>query len=168
MNSIAIVIFVCIMTGLLGCVEQKPKEEKPSVPPAQPTQEPEQTPPPEPTTEPEPKKPAAEPKTKPSTEKNVTVVGEVIDIVSYAASGVRTGTPGATEIMKLSAQGGNPLGILENGSGEVFIVTMKQAHTSAQSALMPFIGMAVFAKGDVYRKGGQRLLVMTAVGKGRE
>jgi len=95
----------------------------------------------------------------------VTVIGEVVDLVSYATSGVTAKTSEGKEIMMASIQGGNPLGILERGSGDVYVVTMKQASTSANATLQQYIGMDIAAKGDVYRKGGQQLLVLSVIGK---
>jgi len=111
----------------------------------------------------EPSKPAA--KAKPSKEKGATVIGEVVDLVSYATSGVTAKTAEGKEIMMASIQGGNPLGILERGTGDVYVVTMKQASTSANATLQQYIGMNIAAKGDIYRKGGQQLLVMSVIGK---
>jgi outer membrane biosynthesis protein TonB len=155
---------------LIGCGGEAEKETpKPATtPPAEtPIPAPEPTQPAvEPTPEPTPAAtPAAAPTAKPAIEKGVTIVGEVIDLVSYATSGILGSTPAGKEIITASAQGGNPLGILEKSTGEVYIVTMRQANTSANAALLPFVGMPIAAKGDVYRKGGQRLLVMNTVGK---
>jgi len=102
---------------------------------------------------------------RPSVERNVTIIGDIVDIVGYATSGVVPNSPAGREITEASAKGGNPLGILEQSTGQVYIVTMKQANTSANGALLPFIGTKVAAKGDVYRKGQQRLLILTVVGK---
>ncbi len=98
-------------------------------------------------------------------QKKATVIGEVIDIVSYMASGTKANTPSGKEIVESSAKGGNPLGILEAKTGKVYIVTMKQPNTSANAALLPFVGMRVAAVGQVYRKGGCQLLIMSVVGK---
>lgn len=102
---------------------------------------------------------------KPAVEKNSTVIGEVIDLVSYATSGVRSTSPSGKEIIEGNARGGNPIGILEKGTGDIYILTMKQANTSAIGAVLPFVGMNIAVKGDIYRKGGQQLLVMTTIGK---
>jgi hypothetical protein len=116
-----------------------------------------------PAKEPPPQKPA--PVSKPSVQKNMTVTGEVVDIVHYAASGTRADTPEGREVIESGAKRGNPLGILETGTGDVYLVTMKQASTPANPTLLPFLGMKVTAKGDVYRKGGQQLMVLSVVGK---
>ncbi|MFN0159474.1 MAG: hypothetical protein ACKVRP_15540 [Bacteroidota bacterium] len=164
--------FLLGMAGVMmlagGCTEQKPKEEKPSDAVVEQKKE-------EPALvdssalmkEREAKEAEDSKKTvaKPSVEKNATIVGEVIDVVSYATSGVQGNSPTGKEIIETGARGGNPLGVLEKGTGEVYIVTMKQANTPANTALLPFVGMNIAVKGDIYRKGGQQLLVMTTVGK---
>lgn len=109
--------------------------------------------------------PQEKPTSTPAVRKGVTIVGEVIDIVSYTTSGTRGNTADGKEIIQSSAQGGNPLGILETATGNVYIVSLRQGVTSSNDALLPWVGMQVAAKGDVYRKGDQRLLVMTVVGK---
>jgi len=164
MVLVALLLFV-------GCGEQQPREpQKPTTgkqekPP--PPAEEESVAPPEvsesPAKEGPEQKPA--PVSKPSTQKNVTVTGEVIDIVHYAASGARADTPSGREVIESGATRGNPLGILELSTGDVYLVTMKQANTSASATLLPFIGMKITAKGDVYRKGGQQLMVLSVVGK---
>jgi len=97
--------------------------------------------------------------------KNATIIGEVIDLVSYMTSGAKADSPEGLEILKASAAGGNPLGILEAKTGKIYLVTMKQASTSAKETLLQYVGMRVAAKGDVYKKGGSSVLVMTVIGK---
>lgn len=162
-----LVLFIALIAGCGGEQQKETQqpEPTPTAEPVTPTPEPVQ-PSAEPTPEPTPSAtPSATPAAKPAMEKGVTVVGEVIDLVSYATSGTLGSTPAGKEIITASAQGGNPLGILEKSTGEVYIVTMKQANTPANAALLPFVGLQITAKGDVYRKGGQRLLVMNTVGK---
>lgn len=163
----SLVYAAVMMLFLLGCGDQKPKEEKPPAVEEEKVSEVDDTTaetPMEDVEGPAVEKPRETP-AKPSAQKNVTVVGEVIDLVSYATSGARGNTPTGKEILLASAGGGNPLGLLEQKTGEVYVVTMKQANTSANETLLPWVGMDVMAKGDVYRKGGQQLLVMTVIGK---
>ena len=100
-----------------------------------------------------------------SQKKGTTIIGEVVDIVSYITSGAKANTPEGKEILTASAKGGNPLGILEAKTGKLYIVTMKQANTGANQALLPFVGLRVAANGDVYKRGSSQLLVMTVIGK---
>jgi len=154
-----------------GCGGEQPKETQQQ--PAETRQEPQEYPEadtivPPPVAE-MPAKEPEQPKTasvaKPSTQKNVTVTGEVINIIHYAATGTRANTPEGREVIESGAKRGDPLGILESGTGDVYLVTMKQANTPAGAILLPFLGMKVTAKGDVYRKGGQQLMVLSVVGK---
>jgi hypothetical protein len=163
-----ILVGILALLLLLGCGGEPKKEEQKTEP--QVSEEPSPAPAAE---EPKVEKPVPsqpvpsveKPTAKPSEEKNVTVVGDVIDIVGYTTSGVVPTSASGKEIIEASAKGGNPLGILERTSGQVYLVTMKQANTPATNALLPFVGVTIAAKGDVYRKGDQQLLVMHTVGK---
>lgn len=97
--------------------------------------------------------------------KNVTIVGEVVDVVSYLTTGLKADSPDGKEVLEASVAKGNPLGILESKTGKVYLVTMKQAQTGANETLKQWIGMKVAAKGDVYRKGSTQLLVLSVIGK---
>jgi hypothetical protein len=95
----------------------------------------------------------------------VTITGEVVDLVSYMTSGVKANTPAGIEIVNAGAKAGNPLGILEEKTGRLYVVTSKQASTGANQSLIPWIGTRVTVKGKVYSKGGARVLVLTTIGK---
>ncbi len=97
--------------------------------------------------------------------KNATVTGEVVDIVSYMTAGTTASSPGGKEMIEASARGGNPLGILESGTGKLYVVTMKQANTGANETLLPWVGMKVAAKGDIYTKNSSQVLVLSVIGK---
>lgn len=98
-------------------------------------------------------------------QKNVTVTGQVVDVVAYLTSGTTANTPQGKEITLASANGGNPLGILDEKSGKVYIVTMKQANTGSTETLLLWVGMKIQAKGDVYKKGGWEVMVLNVIGK---
>lgn len=100
-----------------------------------------------------------------SQKKSTTVIGEVVDVVSYMTSGTKANTPEGKEILNSSVKGGNPLGILEAKTGKLYLVTMKQANTGANQALLPYVGMRVAASGEVFKRGSCQLLVMTVIGK---
>ncbi|HEX9655441.1 MAG TPA: hypothetical protein VGB89_00845 [Bacteroidota bacterium] len=97
--------------------------------------------------------------------KNATIIGEVIDVVSYMTSGAKANSPDGMEILRASAAGGNPLGILEAKTGKIYLVTMRQANTPAKETLLQYLGQRIAAKGDVYKKGGSSVLVLTVIGK---
>ncbi len=167
MKTTTILLIAALLTGCGGEAEKETPTPGTTPTTETPTPTPEPT---QPAVEPTPEStpsatPSSTPAARPAVEKGATVVGEVVDLVSYSTSGVLGSTASGKEIIMASAQGGNPLGILEKGTGEVYIVTMKQANTPANSTLLPFVGLQIAAKGDIYRKGGQRLLVMNTVGK---
>lgn len=98
-------------------------------------------------------------------QENVTVVGQVVDVVGYMTAGTKSDTPQGKEATLASANGGNPLGLLDEKTGKVYIVAMKQANTGAKETLLPWIGMKIQAKGDVYKRGGIEVLVLGVIGK---
>jgi len=100
-----------------------------------------------------------------SSKKDATIYGEVIDISSYVANGMKPDTPDRKALAEASAKGGNPLGILEKGTGKVYVVTMNQANTSANSTLLPYLGLRIFATGKVYKRGGVLLFLLIDIGK---
>lgn len=97
--------------------------------------------------------------------KGVTVIGEVVDLVSYMSTGSKPDTPDGKEVLEASIAKGNPLGILESGTGKLYVVTMKQASTGSNATLKQWIGTRIAAKGDVYKKGGCQVLVLSVIGK---
>ncbi|MGA9115795.1 MAG: hypothetical protein WB626_03375 [Bacteroidota bacterium] len=105
------------------------------------------------------------PASAPAQKRAATVIGEVVDVVSWMTSGSRPDTPQGREILENSRRLGNPLGILEEGTGRLYIATMKQSATGAGETLLPWIGIRIAAKGDVFEKGGTRVLAIQVVGK---
>ena len=100
-----------------------------------------------------------------SSKKESTILGEVIDISAYVSNGMKADTPDRKALAESSAKAGNPLGILERGTGKVYIVTMNQANTSANSTLLPYLGLRIFATGRVYKRGGVQLFLLNDIGK---
>ena len=82
---------------------------------------------------------------------NVTIQGHVIDIVCYtrhAAVGEKH-----LKCATTCAQVGIPVGILEEGTGEVFLV-FPPGHKNPNEAMMPYLEKDVTVIGTVHRKGG--------------
>ena len=97
--------------------------------------------------------------------KETTIYGEVIDISSFVTNGMKPDTPDRKALAEASAKGGNPLGILEKGTGKVYVVTMNQANTSSNSTLLPYLGLKIFATGRVYKRAGMQLFLLNDIGK---
>ena len=100
-----------------------------------------------------------------SSKNQVTMYGEVIDIVSYVANGMKPDNADRKAVAEASAKAGNPLGILERGTNKVYVVTMNQPNTSAISTLQPYFGLRIFALGKVYKRGGIQLFMLSDIGK---
>lgn len=97
--------------------------------------------------------------------KNVTVIGEVVDVISYVTKGVKPTTPDLKEVFDERVKAGSPVGILEASTGKLYLVMMKESNKKAADVLVPFAGMRIAANGDVYTRGSTRLLIITSVGK---
>src|SRR5512140_3227488 len=82
-----------------------------------------------------------------SQKKQTTIYGEVIDVVNYVANGMKPDTPDRKALAEASAKAGYPLGILEKGTGKIYIVAMQQRDISAVQTLAPYFGLKIFAVG---------------------
>lgn len=99
-----------------------------------------------------------------TTKKESTVIGDVIDIKSYVAYGMKADTPDRKNMAESSMNAGNPLGILEKSSGKIYIVVMPQ-NENANAKLKDYLGLHVYVKGVVYKKAGIQLITMSDIGK---
>lgn len=99
------------------------------------------------------------------TTKLSTIQGIVIDIGSYVQYGMKPDTEDRKGIAEASAKAGNPLGILEQKTGKVYIVTMNQQNTGPNTTLQPYLGIKIFAKGKVYKRGSVQIFLLSDIGK---
>jgi len=99
-----------------------------------------------------------------TTKKESTIIGEVVDIKSYVAFGMKADNPDRKGMAEASMSTGNPLGILEKKTGKIYIVAMA-ANENANAKLKDYLGLRVYAKGLVYRRGGIQLIMMSDIGK---
>ncbi len=97
--------------------------------------------------------------------KATTIYGEVIDVINYVANGMKPDNPDRKALAEANAKAGYPLGILEKGTGKIYIVAMQQRDVSAVQTLVPYFGLKIFAVGKVYKKGGLMLFVLSDIGK---
>jgi hypothetical protein len=82
-----------------------------------------------------------------------TLRGEVIDISCYVAEGARGESHKACAIACIQA--GQPAGILEEGTGKVYVAAKEEDHAKNPGAeLLPYVGKMVEVKGDVHERGG--------------
>ena len=97
--------------------------------------------------------------------KESTIIGDVIDIKSYVAYGMKADNPDRRAAAEASMEAGNPLGILEKSTGKIYIVVMAAQNENANGKLKEYLGLHVYAKGVVHKKGSIQLIVMSDIGK---
>jgi len=100
-----------------------------------------------------------------TTKKESTIIGEVVDIKSYVAFGMKADNPDRKAMAEGSIAAGNPLGILEKSTGKIYTVVMAGASENANAKLKDYLGLRVYAKGIVHKKAGIQLIVMNDIGK---
>ena len=100
-----------------------------------------------------------------ATKKESTIIGDVIDIKSYVANGMKADNPDRKAAAEASMQAGNPLGILEKSTGKIYIVVLAAQNENANGRLREYLGLHVYVKGVVYKKGSIQLIVMSDMGK---
>ena len=96
-------------------------------------------------------------------ETDVTIQGHVIDIVCYtrhAAIGEKH-----LKCATTCANAGIPMGILEDGSDEIFLV-FPPGHKNPNEQLMAFLEKDVTVKGTVHRKGGIKGITIQKITEG--
>lgn len=92
-----------------------------------------------------------------TTPEKATIMGEVIDVAGYAMKGARGEESAAAGTYR--AEGGFPVGILENDTGTVFIAVYRNPAPAsslepANAVLAPLMGKEVVARGRVFRTQG--------------
>jgi len=92
--------------------------------------------------------------------KEVTLHGELVDLVSYITWASQT-----PESIRKSAQAGNPIGFYDTANKKLYVVGRPQMNVAANELLLPYVGLRVFLKGKAYAKGKLNLLLMTDIGK---
>ncbi len=101
------------------------------------------------------------------TGKNINVVGEVVELQCYI-SGLTGAGKGAVhkECALKSAKQGIPLGILEDKTGNLYLVGQtKKTMSGANEVLIPFVAEKVKVSGRIFEKGGMKLLLVSKIEK---
>jgi len=93
--------------------------------------------------------------------KEVTLHGEIVDVISFVSSGAAKGT----EEVRKSALSGNPLGFYDTGKKKLYLVGVPEMNKAANERLLPYIGIRVFVIGKVYTRNGVDLILISDIGK---
>ena len=82
-----------------------------------------------------------------------TIKGEVIDVSCYVAEGAKGGAHKECAIACIKA--GQPAGILEEGTGKVYIAAKEEDHMkNPGTELLPYVAKMVEVRGRVKERGG--------------
>lgn len=94
-----------------------------------------------------------------ATTRPVTVTGEVVDAWCYASQTMGPGRgPGHKGCALACAHGGVSIGILEDGTKELFIAAKYRGFQGCKDLLIPYMGEKVIVNGWVGDLGGSKLL----------
>lgn len=97
-------------------------------------------------------------------QKKTTVYGEVVELTSFVKDNIKPTSPAGKEISLENVKKGGSFVLLEKGTGKiVFLIAGTQ--TKLDEQLAPYLGIKVFIKGAVYKKGGIRLISVEDIGK---
>ena len=93
-------------------------------------------------------------------EQGAEIKGHVIDIVCYT----RHSAIGEKHLKCATtcAQTGIPMGILEDGTNEIYLV-FPPGHQNPNEQLMAFLEKDVLAKGTIHRKGGLKGITISSI-----
>lgn len=101
--------------------------------------------------------------TKPTT-REVVVVGEVVDAWCYASQTMGPGRgPGHKACALACAHGGVSIGILEDGTKDLYVAAKYKGFQGCKDLLIPYMGEKVKATGWVGDLGGCRMLKIKTV-----
>ncbi len=91
----------------------------------------------------------------------VTVKGEVIDTYCYGMAGAKGESHRACGLS--CAKAGIPVGLLEDGSGKVYVLLPTKDATPVPQAAIDKMGRKATITGKVIEKGGSRFLTVESV-----
>ncbi len=98
------------------------------------------------------------------TTREVVVIGEVVDAWCYASQTMGPGRgPGHRACALACAHGGVSIGILEDGTKDLYVAAKYKGFQGCKDLLIPFMGEKVKATGWVGDLGGCRMLKIKTV-----
>lgn len=98
-------------------------------------------------------------------QKKGTVYGEIVELTTFIKDNIKPTTPAGTEITLDNFKKGGSFVLLEKGTGKIILLTGGLVDTKLEDQLKPYLGITVFIKGAVYKKGGIRLIAVEDIGK---
>lgn len=98
-------------------------------------------------------------------QKKATVYGEIVELTTFVKDNIKPTTPAGTEITFDNFKKGGTFVLFEKATGKLVFLTGGLPDTKLEDQLKPYLGMSVFIKGAVYKKGGIRLITVEDIGK---
>ena len=90
-----------------------------------------------------------------------TIKGEVIDVSCYVSAGAKGMDHKTCALACLQA--GEPAGILEDGTGKVYVVITEDHKTNPSQKMIPYVAKTVEATGVVNERGGVSTIDITNI-----
>jgi len=98
-------------------------------------------------------------------QKAITVRGEIVDVQSYVKDGLKPSSPAKKEAALESLKHGSMLGILEQKTGKLYLLSSAASDSAFTAMIKPYFGLKSFVKGPCYNRSGARLILVEDVGK---
>lgn len=98
-------------------------------------------------------------------QKKGTVYGEIVELTTFVKDNIKPTSPAGVEITVDNQKKGGTFVLLEKGTGKLVFLTSTAAESPLADQVKPYIGITVFIKGAIYKKGGIRLVVLEDIGK---
>jgi len=98
-------------------------------------------------------------------QKTTTVRGELVELTSYIADGIKPNGPAGKEIAIEKIKKGGMFALVEDKTNKILLLSPKSGDTTFVQTVSAFFGIKVAIKGQVYTKGGIRLIVPRDIGK---
>ncbi|MBF0570484.1 MAG: hypothetical protein HQL12_01300 [Candidatus Omnitrophica bacterium] len=93
---------------------------------------------------------------------SIKVTGEVIDTFCYLSMGAHG--EGHRQCGLDCAKKGIPVGIMENGTGKIYVLLPVKENTALPDAVVDKMGRTATVTGHAYAKGGSQFLTVESVG----
>lgn len=98
-------------------------------------------------------------------QKKATLYGEIVELTTFVKDGIKPNNPAGKEITTENLNKGGTFALLEKGTGKIVLLTSSVPEYKLTEQLTPYLGITVFVKGNLYKKGGVRLLDVQDIGK---
>lgn len=97
-------------------------------------------------------------------QKKVTVHGNIVEITSYVKEGLQPTSPSKKEVVIDNLKKGGMFGIVDKAN-KLYLIVPNNMDTTYIQTVSPYFGIKSFVKGQLYTRGGVRVIVLEDIGK---